>query len=173
LSISPPLSLPLSLSLTIAHCSLSHSPTLAHYISSDYCRCFTRVLPPEHDLFIVQDSVGVRRTRSLCLPLSITHTLLLLYLPPSLSTNLIMLPITRSRFTCLLPPEHDLFIVQDRVRVKLTPSLPLAFSLVSKASALIWYYALTWYSLCLSPPRTHFEPWKAVGTRGRGSLNAR
>jgi len=43
----------------------------------------------------------------------------------------------------------------------------------SKALALIWYRALTWYSLRLSPPRTHFEPWKAVGTRGRGSLTAR
>jgi len=43
----------------------------------------------------------------------------------------------------------------------------------SKALALIWYRALTWYSLRLSSPRTHFEPWKAVGTRGRGSLAAR
>jgi len=43
----------------------------------------------------------------------------------------------------------------------------------NKALALIWYRALTWYSLRLSPPRTHFEPWKAVGTRGRGSLTAR
>ena len=29
------------------------------------------------------------------------------------------------------------------------------------------------YVLRLSSPRTHFEPWKAVGTRGRGSLAAR
>jgi len=43
----------------------------------------------------------------------------------------------------------------------------------SKAFALTWYRALTWYSLRLSPPRTHFEHWKAVGTRGRGSLAAR
>jgi len=44
----------------------------------------------------------------------------------------------------------------------------------SKALALIWYRALTWYSsLRLSSPRTHCEPWKAVGTRGRGSLTAR
>ena len=42
----------------------------------------------------------------------------------------------------------------------------------SKAFALTWYRALTRYSLRLSPPRTHFEPWKAVGTRGRGSLAA-
>jgi len=43
----------------------------------------------------------------------------------------------------------------------------------SKALALIWYRALTWHVLPLSSPRTHFEPWKAVGTRGRGSLAAR
>jgi len=43
----------------------------------------------------------------------------------------------------------------------------------NKALALIWYRALIWYFLRLSPPRTHFEPWKAVGTRGRGSLTAR
>ena len=43
----------------------------------------------------------------------------------------------------------------------------------SKAFALTWYRALTWYSLRLSPPRTHFEPWKAVSTWGRGSLAAR
>jgi len=42
-----------------------------------------------------------------------------------------------------------------------------------KALALIWYRALTWYILRLSSPRTHFESWKAVGTRGRGSLAAR
>jgi len=35
----------------------------------------------------------------------------------------------------------------------------------SKAVALIWYRALTWYVLRLSSPRTHSEPWKAVGTR--------
>jgi len=40
----------------------------------------------------------------------------------------------------------------------------------SKAFALIWYRALTWYFLGLSSSRTHFEPWKAVGMRGRGSL---
>jgi len=34
--------------------------------------------------------------------------------------------------------------------------------------------ALTWYFLCLSSLRTHFKPWKAVGTRGEGgSLAAR
>jgi len=43
----------------------------------------------------------------------------------------------------------------------------------SKGFALTWYRALTWYFLRLSPPRTHFKPWKAVGTRGRGSLAAR
>jgi len=43
----------------------------------------------------------------------------------------------------------------------------------SKALARNWYRALTGYSLRLSPPRTHFEPWKAVGTRGRGSRTAR
>ena len=43
----------------------------------------------------------------------------------------------------------------------------------SKEFALTWYRALTWYFLRLSPPRTHFKPWKAVGTRGRGSLAAR
>ena len=42
----------------------------------------------------------------------------------------------------------------------------------SKALALICYRALTWYSLRLSPPRTHSEPWKAVGTRGRVSFAA-
>ena len=40
----------------------------------------------------------------------------------------------------------------------------------SKAFALTWYRALTWYFLGLSSPRTHFEPWKAVGTRGRAPL---
>jgi len=44
---------------------------------------------------------------------------------------------------------------------------------VSKGFALTWYRALTWYFLRLSSPRTHFEPWTAVGTRGRGSLAAR
>ena len=43
----------------------------------------------------------------------------------------------------------------------------------SKAFALTWYRALTWYFLRLSSLRTYFEPWKAVGTRGRGSLAAR
>ena len=43
----------------------------------------------------------------------------------------------------------------------------------NNALVLIWYRALTWYSLRLSPPRTHFEPWKAVGTRERDSLAAR
>ena len=43
----------------------------------------------------------------------------------------------------------------------------------SKALALIWYRALIWYSIRLSPPRTHLEPWKAVDTRGKGSLTAR
>jgi len=43
----------------------------------------------------------------------------------------------------------------------------------SKGFALTWYRALTWYSLRLNPPRTHFEPGKAVGTQGRGSLAAR
>jgi len=42
----------------------------------------------------------------------------------------------------------------------------------SNAFALTWYLALTWYRVLWSPPRTHFEPWKAVGTRGRGSLAA-
>jgi len=42
-----------------------------------------------------------------------------------------------------------------------------------QAFALTWYRALIWYSLRLSPPRTHFEPWKAVSTRGRGSLAVR
>jgi len=42
----------------------------------------------------------------------------------------------------------------------------------SKAFAPTWYRALTWYSVPWSPPRTHFEPWKAVGTWGRGSLAA-
>jgi len=35
-----------------------------------------------------------------------------------------------------------------------------------KAFAQTWYRALTWYFLGLSSPRTHFEPWKAVGTQG-------
>ena len=43
----------------------------------------------------------------------------------------------------------------------------------SKAFALTWYRALCWYFLRLSSPRTHFKPWKAVGTRERGSLAAR
>jgi len=43
----------------------------------------------------------------------------------------------------------------------------------SKAFALTWYRALTWYFLGLSSPRTHFEPWKTVGTRGRAPLAAR
>ena len=43
----------------------------------------------------------------------------------------------------------------------------------SKGFALTWYRALTWYFLRLSPPRTHGKPWKAVGTRGRGSFAAR
>jgi len=43
----------------------------------------------------------------------------------------------------------------------------------SKGFALTWYRALTWYFLHVSSPRTNFEPWKAVGTRGRGSLTAR
>ena len=55
--------------------------------------------------------------------------------------------------------------------------LPAAHCLCCKALALIWHRALTCYSLRLSdrlsPPRTHFEPWKAVGTLGRGSLTAR
>jgi len=44
---------------------------------------------------------------------------------------------------------------------------------VSKWFALIWYRALTWYFLRVSSLLTHFEPWTAVGTRGRGSLAAR
>jgi len=43
----------------------------------------------------------------------------------------------------------------------------------SKAFALTCSRALTWYFLRLSSPRMHVEPWKAVGTRGRGSLAAR
>jgi len=43
----------------------------------------------------------------------------------------------------------------------------------SKAFALTWYRALTWYFLGLISPRTHFEPWKAVGTRGRTPRAAR
>jgi len=44
---------------------------------------------------------------------------------------------------------------------------------VAKRWPQAWYRALTWYFLYLSSPRTHFEPWKAVGTRGRDSLAAR
>ena len=45
---------------------------------------------------------------------------------------------------------------------------------LSKGFALTWYYrSLTWYFLCLSSLRTHFEPRNAVGTRRRGSLAAR
>ena len=40
----------------------------------------------------------------------------------------------------------------------------------SKAFALTWYRALIWYRVCWGLPRTYFEPWKAVGTRVRGSL---
>jgi len=44
----------------------------------------------------------------------------------------------------------------------------------SKAFALTWYRALTWYSLRVSPPEHTFRALeKAVGTRGRGSLAAR
>ena len=43
----------------------------------------------------------------------------------------------------------------------------------SKALALIWYRALTWYSLRLRPLRTHFEPWKAVGTRAYCPVTSR
>jgi len=50
-----------------------------------------------------------------------------------------------------------------------SPSLRLR---VSKGFALTWYRALTWYFLCLSSLRTHFKPWKALDTRGRGSLAA-
>jgi len=46
-------------------------------------------------------------------------------------------------------------------------------SLSSKAFDLTLCRALTWYSLRLSLPRTHFETWKAAGLRGRGSLAAR
>jgi len=42
-----------------------------------------------------------------------------------------------------------------------------------KGFDLTWCRALTWYFPRLSPPRSHFKPWKAVGTRGRGSLAAR
>jgi len=48
-----------------------------------------------------------------------------------------------------------------------------ATTTTSKVFALIWYRALIWYFLRLSSPRTHFEPWKAIGTRGRGSPAAR
>ena len=51
--------------------------------------------------------------------------------------------------------------------------IPWRGSLCSKGFALTWYRALTWYFLRLSSLRTHFEPWKAVGTRGRGSPAAR
>ena len=46
-------------------------------------------------------------------------------------------------------------------------------NLSSKGFALTWYRALTCYFPRLSSLRTHFEPWKAVCTRGRGSLAAR
>jgi len=42
----------------------------------------------------------------------------------------------------------------------------------SNAFALTWYRAFTWYRVRWNPPRTHFEPWKAVGTPGRRSLAA-
>ena len=38
----------------------------------------------------------------------------------------------------------------------------------SKAFALTWYRSLTWYRVRWSPPRTHFEPWNAVGTHVGG-----
>jgi len=58
--------------------------------------------------------------------------------------------------------QSSIYSVGDRVEVR------RALGRASKAVALIWYRALTWYSLRLSPPRTHFEPCKAVGTRGGG-----
>jgi len=42
----------------------------------------------------------------------------------------------------------------------------------SKGFAQTWYLALTWYFLRLSSLRTHFEPWKAVGTQRSDSLAA-
>jgi len=65
-------------------------------------------------------------------------------------------------------------VKQYLVKAKLRWAFRSVHSFVSsKALARTWYRTLTWHSLRLSPPRTHFEPWKAVGTRGRSSLTAR
>ena len=44
---------------------------------------------------------------------------------------------------------------------------------LTRGLSLTWYGGLTCYFLHLSSLRMHFEPWKAVGTRGRNSLAAR
>jgi len=67
-----------------------------------------------------------------------------------------------SQYSGLVPKKWEIYVREWRV----------SRHLYSKALALIWYRALTWYRVPWSPPRTHFEPWKAVGTRGRGSLAA-